>query len=68
MQNFAAPFEPESLPGVAVQDWQGLLAAPLLQQLGSCEALLLTVTEESVAGAASVMCWCLQCASCHQQY
>jgi hypothetical protein len=53
MQNFAAPFEPESLPAVGLTDWLGLLAAPLLQQLGeSREALVQTVTEETVAAGA----------------
>jgi hypothetical protein len=47
MQDFAAPFEPESLPGVTVEDWRALLSAPLLQQLGSSEALLLTATEDT---------------------
>jgi hypothetical protein len=33
MQDFAAPLEPESLPGMKVQDWQALLA---VAQRGPC--------------------------------
>lgn len=48
MQNFAAPFEQETLPCVTMEDWQALQNAPLLQQLHSSEALVLAVTEEAV--------------------
>jgi hypothetical protein len=65
MQNFAAPFEPELLPGVTVQDWQALLAAPLLLQLGSGEALVIAVTEETVAAGARRFADSLCCVVLH---
>lgn len=62
MQNFAAPFEPESLPAVAVEEWQALLEQPLLQQLRSAEALVLAVTEDAAGdGRLFQLCYCLRC-------
>ncbi|WIA22459.1 hypothetical protein OEZ85_004757 [Tetradesmus obliquus] len=63
MQNFAAPFEPESLPAVAVEEWQALLEQPLLQQLRSAEALVLAVPEDAagtgLSSSSSSMLACL---------
>jgi hypothetical protein len=61
MQNFAAPFEPDSLPamgmpGVTVHACQALLGAPLLQQLARCKSLMQAVTEETAAGAGRSAC------------